>query len=212
MALTAGSTCYCGTSIPNDSDQVSESKCDTPCWGWGNQTCGGDNVYGVWADGLSLFTGTTAINTATSASQTNNAASTTTSSPSVITEANHTVVVTATGQTTTTGSSGSGGGGGGSNTAGIAAGVVVGVVGLAAIVGASLFFIRRQKRRAVEESYRRNAAINGFVGNNTKPAAAPMSNSRWDGDFMAERRRSNGSIADDEDFSRRILTVTNPDR
>jgi cell wall integrity and stress response component len=120
--------------------------------------------------------------------------------------------VTATGQATTTGSSGSGGGGGGggggSNTAGIAAGVVVGVVGLAAIVGASLFFIRRQKRRAVEESYRRNAAINGFVGNNTKPAAAPMSNSRWDGDFMAERRRSNGSIADDEDFSRRILTVS----
>lgn len=39
MALTAGSICYCGTSIPDSSNQVSETKCNTPCYGWGNQTC-----------------------------------------------------------------------------------------------------------------------------------------------------------------------------
>jgi cell wall integrity and stress response component len=34
-----------------------------------------------------------------------------------------------------------------------------------------------------------------------------MSDSRFDGDFMAQRRQSNGSIDDDQDFSRRILQV-----
>lgn len=93
------------------------------------------------------------------------------------------------------------------NTAGIAAGVVVGIVGLGAIIGAAVFFIRRHKRKAVEEEYRRNAEINAFV--QKKPMSAG-SDSRWDGNHMAERRLSNGSIADDEDFSRRILKVGNP--
>jgi cell wall integrity and stress response component len=90
------------------------------------------------------------------------------------------------------------------NTAGIAAGVVVGIVGLGAIIGAAIFFYRRHKRRAVEEEYRRNAEINSFV---QKKPMSGSSDSRWDGNHMAERRQSNGSIADDEDFSRRILQV-----
>lgn len=34
------------------------------------------------------------------------------------------------------------------------------------------------------------------------------SDARWDSDFMAQRRQSNGSIADAGDFSRRILQVS----
>lgn len=92
------------------------------------------------------------------------------------------------------------------NTAGIAAGVVVGVVGLAAIVGGVWFFMRRRRQRQAEEDYRRNAAgVNDFI-NGGKTSASSMNDSRIDPSFM-DRRQSNGSIADNEDYSRRILKV-----
>ena len=92
------------------------------------------------------------------------------------------------------------------NTAGIAAGVVVGVVGLAAIIGGVWFFLRRRRQRQVEEDYRRNAAgVNDFI-NGGKTSASSMNDSRIDPSFM-DRRQSNGSIADNEDYSRRILKV-----
>lgn len=92
----------------------------------------------------------------------------------------------------------------GPNTAAIAAGVVVGVVGFCALVGAGFFLWRFRKRKSIEEEYRRNAAIDQFG----KPkSASTMSDSRFDGDFLAQRRQSNGSIDDDQDFSRRILQV-----
>lgn len=85
------------------------------------------------------------------------------------------------------------------NTAAIAAGVVVGVVGLAALAGAIFFFYRSRKQKA--QGYRGRAR--GSVG-------PSMSDSRFDGQFMAQRRQSNGSIDDDHDFSRRILQVRVP--
>jgi cell wall integrity and stress response component len=92
------------------------------------------------------------------------------------------------------------------NTAGIAAGVVVGVVGLAAIIGGVWFFLRRRRQRQAEEDYRRNAAgVNDFI-NGGKASASSMNDSRIDPSFM-DRRQSNGSIADNEDYSRRILKV-----
>lgn len=95
----------------------------------------------------------------------------------------------------------------GPNTAGIAAGVVVGVVVLAAIIGGVFFYLRRQKRQSVEEEYRRQAAVNSFVsGGKLHTSNSSMTDSRLDPEFMA-RRQSNGSIADNEDYSRRILKV-----
>ena len=92
------------------------------------------------------------------------------------------------------------------NTAGIAAGVVVGVVGLAAIIGGVWFFLRRRRQKQVEDDYRRNAAgVNDFI-NGGKTSASSMNDSRIDPSFM-DRRQSNGSIADNEDYSRRILKV-----
>jgi cell wall integrity and stress response component len=93
------------------------------------------------------------------------------------------------------------------NTAGIAAGVVVGVVGLAAIIGGVWFFLRRRRQHQAEEDYRRNAAgVNDFI-NGGKTSASSMNDSRIDPSFM-DRRQSNGSIADNEDYSRRILKVS----
>lgn len=93
----------------------------------------------------------------------------------------------------------------GPNTAAIAAGVVVGVVGFCALVGAIFFLWRFRNRKAAENQYRRSVGVDNYGG---KPMSqSSMSDSRFDGDFMAQRRQSNGSIDDDQDFSRRILQV-----
>ncbi|WEW60579.1 Protein SLG1 [Emydomyces testavorans] len=99
----------------------------------------------------------------------------------------------------------------GPNKAGIAAGVVVGVVVLAAIVGGVFFFLKYKKRKEVMEEYRRNATISNFVSGGKPYSESSKSDSRLDPTLMSQRRQSNGSIADDQDFSRRILKVTNPD-
>lgn len=96
------------------------------------------------------------------------------------------------------------------NVAGIAAGVVVGVVALIAIAGGLFFFLRNRKRKALEEEYQRNAAANSY--SNLKPAtssAGSTSDSRLEPSVMMQRRQSDGSIADNQDYSRRILKVTN---
>lgn len=98
------------------------------------------------------------------------------------------------------------------NTAGIAAGVVVGIVGLGAIIGGVWFFLRRRRQKQAEEDYRRNAAnVDQFVagGKMHTSAASSVNDSRIDPSF-GDRRQSNGSIADNEDYSRRILKVSSP--
>lgn len=92
----------------------------------------------------------------------------------------------------------------GPNKAGIAAGVVVGVVGFAAIIAGVIFFLRQKKRREIEEEHRRREATNPFFGHSTSTS---MTDSRLDPSYM-DRRQSNGSIADNEDFSRRILKAS----
>ena len=94
------------------------------------------------------------------------------------------------------------------NTVAIAVGVVVGVVGLAAICFGVWYFLRKRRQRQAEEDYRRNAAnVNAFVnGGKMHTSNSSMNDSRLDPSFM-DRRQSNGSIADNEDYSRRILKV-----
>lgn len=130
--------------------------------------------------------------------------------PSTITRTG-TVVVTAPGQTqpvevnaveTTKPSKGP-------NTAGIAAGVVVGVVVICALAGGLFFFLRRRKRRALEDDYQKNP-VNPFETEaESKPPASShsMSDSRLEPSVMMQRRQSDGSIADNQDYSRRILKV-----
>lgn len=97
----------------------------------------------------------------------------------------------------------------GPNTAAIAAGVVIGVVGFAALVGAGFFLWRFKNRHPGDQRMREMSNVEQFGKPVSRDSAA---DSRFDGDFMAQRRQSNGSIDDDRDFSRRILQVTNPDR
>ncbi|KAL9587657.1 MAG: hypothetical protein Q9212_000111 [Teloschistes hypoglaucus] len=94
------------------------------------------------------------------------------------------------------------------NTAGIAAGVVVGVVAVCGIVGGIFFVLRRRRRRAPEEEYEKNSA-NPFENEASRPppSSGSMADSRLEPSVMIQRRQSDGSIADNQDYSRRILKV-----
>lgn len=94
----------------------------------------------------------------------------------------------------------------GPNKASIAAGVVVGIVALSAIAGGIFFFLRNRKKRAIEEEYRRNVAGN-YGPKPPTSSAGSVSDSRLEPSVMMQRRQSDGSIADNQDYSRRILKV-----
>lgn len=69
---------------------------------------------------------------------------------------------------------------------------------------------RRRRNREIEEEHRRNAAVNAFIHGSKPPTSSggySVTDARLD-PVMAQRRVSNGSIADNEDYSRRILRVS----
>uniref|UniRef100_A0A8H7NJA9 WSC domain-containing protein n=1 Tax=Bionectria ochroleuca TaxID=29856 RepID=A0A8H7NJA9_BIOOC len=117
-----------------------------------------------------------------------------------------------TGDPATTETSGSGDQkSGSSNLGAIIGGVVAGVVVICAIVGGLFFFMRRRRNSEIEEEYRRNAAVNAFISGSKPPGSSAGSISMTDSrlDPIKAHRLSDGSIADNEDYSRKILRVTN---
>lgn len=233
MGLNRGSDCWCGSTLPPESDKVDEEQCNTGCTGFGTDDCGGRNTFSVYLTGFDDSVGTTESsssgsgdgsdggpnisgddnNQPPSSPATTSAGSVTVSqSPSVITKAGETIVITASGQPNAinqpTNSGEGGDGGGGSSKVGIAVGVVIGVLVICALVGGGIFFIRHRKRKAVEEEYRRNQAISSFVtGDKPHGKSGSASDQRLD-PSLHHRRQSDGSIADEMDFSRRILQVS----
>jgi cell wall integrity and stress response component len=77
--------------------------------------------------------------------------------------------------------------------------VVVGVLAAVALVGGSILFYKRRRQQKVEEEYRRTLAVQSF-------GKKPEADHRLE-PVMLQRRASDGSIADNEDYSRRILKV-----
>lgn len=67
--------------------------------------------------------------------------------------------------------------------------------------------MRRKRNQEIEEEHRRNAAVNAFIGKPPRSSGGTSTtDSRMD-PVMAHRRMSDGSIADNQDYSRRILRV-----
>lgn len=216
MGLTKGSDCWCGSALPPEEDKVDVEECDMGCTGFGTDKCGGSKTFSVYLTGYDDSVGMAAGSgggsdgrDGSSSDPSSPPTSTISQAPSVITKAGETIVITASGQADAVNQSSNGGG---SNKVGIAVGVVVGVVVICAVVGGAFFLIRHRKRKAIEDEYRRNQAINSFVGGD-KPQSkgGSISDQRLDSALVHHRRQSDGSIADEMDFSRRILQVRNPD-
>ncbi|KAH5253392.1 hypothetical protein HBI72_142470 [Parastagonospora nodorum] len=196
MGLSDGVNCWCGDQIPPKDSQTKNETCSTTCSGDDTSLCGGAGA--LWV----VLTGNTRNKVdyfqPSSSSSSKPAGPTSTSAAPVNTPS----ASPSAAAPSTEGSK--------PNTAGIAAGVVVGIVGLSAIIAGAWFLMRRRRQKQAEDDYRRNAAnIDNFVsGGKLHTSASSMNDSRIDPSFM-DRRQSNGSIADNEDYSRRILKVTN---
>ncbi|XXH01475.1 Histone acetyltransferase [Hypoxylon texense] len=196
--------CYCGDEYPAKADLVDDDQCTEPCPGFDTDACGGLDTYTVYNTGLRVTVGESQ-EASPSSSSTSSADATKTSSASEA-PANTSDTIE-----TVTASSEPDSGSGGPNVAGIAAGVVVGVVCVSGLIGGIFFWLRRKRNAEIEEEHRRNAAVNAFISGGGKPPSSSgglsMSDSRLDP--VMNRRMSDGSIADNQDYSRRILRVTN---
>ncbi|KAI0432439.1 hypothetical protein F5Y09DRAFT_301790 [Xylaria sp. FL1042] len=191
--------CYCGTKLPNHKTLLDDSKCNEPCPGYDPQACGGLGAYTVYNTGVQVNVAEAELDS--SSSSTTSAPTSTSSSQ---TSATNTQTAPATSESPTNDD------GSKTNVVGIAVGVVVGVVVAASIAGAAFFYLRKKRNAELEEEHRRNAAVNAFISGGKPPRSSggmSIADSRMDP--VMNRRMSDGSIADNQDYSRRILRVTN---
>lgn len=198
--LTKKFLCYCGNTLPPESDQVSNDVCNLNCAGYPQDPCGSNS-----GDLTIFLTDPTDIddrlydpNKTLPSSKSSTSTSTSAATSTVVRQETTTVLSTPTATETPKKSEPSG-----INKAGAAAGAVVGVLVAIAIGVGAFLFIRKQRRKKVEEDYRRSLAVREFH-------KKPETDLRLD-PVMLQRRMSDGSIADNQDYSRRILKVTNPD-
>ncbi|KAK1775874.1 WSC domain-containing protein [Copromyces sp. CBS 386.78] len=201
FALSAGSQCWCGDDYPVNSSMVSIKNCNIPCSGYGLEYCGGSKAWMVYNTGNDLtvtnlpeVSSTTAAPSSTAPPKTSSTSSTVSEPTPEITESTLPEEPEKKGK---------------SNTAGIVAGTVVSVVVVLSAVGGVFLYMRRKRNKEIEDEHRRNAAVNAFIG---KPPSTSdgmsMADARLD-PVLVQRRLSDGSIADNQDYSRRILRVTN---
>ncbi|KAI9752035.1 MAG: hypothetical protein M1815_000808 [Lichina confinis] len=226
MGLRGGDSCWCGDLLPAADSLVDDHDCDFDCVGFPDHKCGGDKTWTVYLTGTRQKVDNAEPSSSSSSSSSSSADATSddassddptssaTVAPAVIT-VSEAQTVTATAKAAPPGiavESGSSESTGPSTTAkaGIAAGVVGGV-SLCILVGGLFLFLRYRRKREAEAEYRRKADIDRFVNGDKHGSASSLADSRLDPSVMMERRQSNGSIADNQDYSRRILKVMNPD-
>lgn len=208
-ATLAGNQCFCGDKMPPRAARVDDSNCNIGCTGYNLQACGGFNsttntyYYTVYNTGISLAVESEPDSSLpqTTSSSSSTMSTSTIAPASTIYVSDKDTVASATATPTAEPKKS----GGKSNTVGIAVGVVVGVLAVAAIAGGLFFYMRRKRAQELDEKTRHDAVISNFFGG-TSPSS--ISDSRVD-PSMSQRRYSNGSIADNQDYSRKILRVTN---
>lgn len=193
----AGFECWCGHTYPPKEDYEEDGKnCNYPCSGFGDHACGGIEYWSIYNTGIEII-----VKHYGEKDDKDDKSSTTTTSTPTPTQTNDNQLdrPSETAEPSE----------GGTNVGGIVAGVVVAVVVIASAIGGGFLWWRRKRNQEIEEEHRRNAAVNAFIG---KPPSSSggvsITDSRLD-PVMAQRRMSDGSIADNQDYSRRILRVTN---
>jgi len=193
----SGDQCWCGNSLPTN--QVSGDKCNTQCPGWLPDTCGATGFLSVWLTGVGNLVGNAAtqiLSGSSSPTTTSSAASNTV----YITAGKTTIIQTPTLESAKASSS-SGGVSGGA-----AAGIAIGVLALIAIGVAAFFFISRRRRAEYQKQYEGS----GF-GSSPGSLNRPFGTDQRLEPQMLQKRESVGSLADEHDYSRKILRVINPD-
>ena len=177
-------------------------------------TGGGLNAFALWNDGYEIGddTGTLKITTPVQtaiAQITGGAVSSKSGDSKETTVDQTTVIITQPGSSKATVSSApTSSPDPGPNKVAIAVGVVVGILGLAGIIGGLVFFMRHKKQKELEAERLRHENMTNFVTKGEKPPSTySLADSRLEPSVMFQRRQSDGSIADNQDYSRRILKV-----
>jgi cell wall integrity and stress response component len=210
MGLGNGTDCWCGDELPPVNAKVDNSSCNTPCAGYGDNTCASflrsfwwlTQTGGSGKDWTVFLTGYS-LNSVANFDPSASSSSTITNGP--------------TASATSTGKSGKSG----SSAGGIAAGVIVAVLVVAAIFGGVLFYFRRKREQdnEIEEIHaKKDMSFASAASSGPSAAAQAGSGDRpgmWAPDSRmdsgtTQQRMSTGSIADNQDFSRRILEVCRP--
>jgi cell wall integrity and stress response component len=204
FAMSKGAQCWCGMLYPPKESQTDIKNCNVTCSAYDQEYCGGPkafSVYNAGSDNLYPDYSEPKVSS-TSAAPSSTAPAKTSSISSAVSEPTAST-------TESTLPDDSEKKKGKSNTAGIVAGTVVAVVVVLAAVGGVFLYMRRKRNKEIEDEHRRNAAVSAFVG---KPPSTSdgmsMADARLD-PVLVQRRLSDGSIADNQDYSRRILRVTN---
>ncbi|KAK0612059.1 hypothetical protein B0T14DRAFT_340347 [Immersiella caudata] len=191
---TGGNKCFCGHKYPPKIALTDDKNCNIGCAGFDLQACGGFGTWTIYNTGLAVVVDTSGEETINKGggggSGTSTAVKTVTGAP---------VVVTAPPAESS----------GGTNVGAIAGGVVVGVLAIAGAIGGMFFYMRRKRNREIEEEHHRNAQVNSFISGKGSSSGGSITDARLD-PVMAQRRMSDGSIADNHDYSRKILRVRCP--
>ncbi|RYP43621.1 hypothetical protein DL770_011563 [Monosporascus sp. CRB-9-2] len=208
VAATSLDSCYCGDKYPPASAKVADNKCGEPCPGYPTEACGGLNTFTIYNTGVRV---TVDESEEVQSSSSSNSPTSTKTAPSSTSTTAPTQSTSAPAETVSETPDSDPDSESGSNTVGIAVGIVCGLLAVGAVGGAAYFYMRRRRNEEIEEEHRRNAAVNAFITGGKPPGSSgglSMSDSRLD-PVMVNRRMSDGSIADNQDYSRRILRVTN---
>ncbi|BDD59607.1 hypothetical protein MAP00_004802 [Monascus purpureus] len=226
--------CWCSNDAPGDTTDVSD--CNTGCPGYPNDPCGSlsDNLFAYIEMSLhapsTTIGGTTSTTSTSSTSHSSTSSSSSSSSSSTITTTSApaettssesvgqivpiTIHATPTSQPTVHPdhkSSGLSGGG--------IAGVVIGCVGGVALILAAVgFYIAKRRSRSRDTSYAgsvQNMLPDGRQRSSSTTMRMPtFTDNRLKTDtilFPNGRRDSSVSLQDNEDYSRPVLRLTNPD-
>lgn len=206
-----GSKCFCGNNYPPEDDLVDDKNCNYPCPYWQEEACGGissGGFYSVFNNGVELIVPHKEAEKEESATSSSSPTDAPEPTESDNTESSRSSATSAPQESASNGEEESGGG---PAIGGIIGGVVAGVAVLAIAAGVGFWLFRRRRNQDIEEEHRRNAAVSSFIAGGKPPSSSgglSMTDSRMD-PIMAHRRLSDGSIADNQDYSRKILRVTN---
>lgn len=190
-AMSGGNECYCSDTMPNT--KVDRKKCNKTCNGYEFELCGSlDSSY------MTVHkTGAGRAKSAPKEKETSTKTSATQTETEVPKTSAAVVIVTPSAEPEDEKKKEGG------LSKGAAAGVaIVCIAVVAGLAIAGFILYRRRKRQQVEQEYHRKMTAQEF--------AKPQMDHRLE-PVMLKRRLSDGSIADNEDYSRRILKVTNPD-
>jgi len=216
-ATSEGSQCWCGNGIPDQSKNSSSSNCNVQCLAW-TDMCGGNSYWSLYLTGagkVETVSGSSSASSSSFASSSAAAPAVSSSGTSIVvplttvTAGGSTVLVT---PTQTADSATSSGAASSSSTSsklstGATAGIAVGVIVIVALLGlAAFFFWRRHRTR--EEEYTK---ADDFTSSFQPPAPIEKRVDQRLEPIMLDKRLSATSLADEQDYSRKILRVINPD-